>query len=246
MTAAFALTNITPNGISGEVHAIITYGGNTIVAGSFTSINNVSCGNIASYDGVTWSAYGGDGIVGIIYSMDIYNSFLYFGGYFSSAGGIGASNISRSDGTTWDAIPGLTHIAAGSGVVFSLQTESSGLRVGGAFTKAGDITVNNDARWTSNIENLGDVQSGCELTCALCGQCGANVQINNASCQYQFTLSPAADCCREASYENVYVSVLNHGSLKTLDSERLFIEEKCVDLHAAIESSSYLQFLPLA
>jgi len=62
--------------------AIIEWDGKLVMAGKFSELENNAIGNIASWDGSSWTELG-DGISGDVRCMAIYNGELYIGGNIS-------------------------------------------------------------------------------------------------------------------------------------------------------------------
>jgi hypothetical protein len=135
-----------PVGLSVAVRGAEVYVG----GGFITNISGAPVRNLGRWNGFTWSEVGG-GLNGYAYSLLVKGSDLYVGGIFTQAGGISASNIARWDGTTWHTLGnGLS--AATNGLVasvgLSMTLDANGdLIVGGNFRYAGDVEVNNVARW---------------------------------------------------------------------------------------------------
>jgi uncharacterized repeat protein (TIGR02543 family) len=112
-------------GISSDAYAMAVSGSNLYVGGSG--------GNLAKWDGNTWSALG-SGLVGgtgypgtNVTALAVSGNDLYVGGTFSTAGGNAASSIAKWNGSTWSAFGsgGL------SGQVKALAVSGSNLYVGG-------------------------------------------------------------------------------------------------------------------
>lgn len=108
-----------------------------------------------------WSALTGTGGVGVdgpaatsVYALAEYDDgsgpALYVGGVFTTAGGVVAHGIARWNGETWSALAGPSGVGV-DGQVRALAVFDDGtgpnLYVGGSFTLAGGVTVNNIARW---------------------------------------------------------------------------------------------------
>jgi len=138
------------SGVNGNIWEL-TYSGSWALwaCGEFTSAGGESCNHIASWSGLpSWQPFG-SGMNGNVYAMAIYQNRLHAGGTFSQAGGSGASNIATWTGDPPDWYP------LGSGVTHPTETPSvndlyqygSDLIAAGHFTTAGDVNVNNIARW---------------------------------------------------------------------------------------------------
>ncbi len=143
------------DGINGGVTSLkIDKSGNLYAAGFFDSAGGGAANNIAKWDGSAWSALG-DGINGggspevAALSFDASGN-LYAAGYFSSAGGVAARNIAKWDGRAWSALDsGIT--LCEDCEIYDLAADHAGnLYVGGNFFKAGNVSVNNIARWNGS------------------------------------------------------------------------------------------------
>jgi hypothetical protein len=134
-------------GVNGNVYAITTYQGKTVVAGNFTEACGVTAKNIAMWDRATnsWSDFGNN--LGInpgdtIRALAVYNGELYAGGLFSTSSG--AQNLARWTGTDW--------VAVGTnpdGEVDALMVYNSTLVAGGEFGNIGNrIASWNGSSWS--------------------------------------------------------------------------------------------------
>lgn len=97
---------------------------------------------------ITWSALG-DGVDGDVNAIAVCGDYVYVGGSFSHAGGVSANNIARWNTTTntWSAIG-----VGVNGSVYAITIDQSGyagyqyvVYVGGGFTQAGGVSVQNIA-----------------------------------------------------------------------------------------------------
>jgi trimeric autotransporter adhesin len=137
------------SGTTGEVSALaVLPNGDLVAAGNFTTAGGGAASNIARWNGSTWSALGG-GTSGVLRALAVLpNGDLIAGGRFGSAGTSFASNIARWDGASWSALGSGLGATVGSGQALSLVVLPNGdLVVGGIFTAAGGVAVNNIARW---------------------------------------------------------------------------------------------------
>jgi hypothetical protein len=120
--------------------------------GEFATAGGVPANNIAKWDGAQWSALGS----GMSYDVEALTTFddgsgpaLYAGGAFATAGDAPANNIAKWSGAQWSPV--------GSGLgtpgyqVTSLTVFDDGmgraLYAGGYFRNAGELPVNNIAKW---------------------------------------------------------------------------------------------------
>jgi len=125
------------------------------VGGNFTQAGAAQAGNVARWDGTSWSALG----LGVDLSVRALAVFddgsgpaLYVGGNFRSAGGMPADRIARWDGTTWSTVGG--GFSGGLGGLTSVEAmlvhdDGSGpaLHAAGEFTQAGPTPAKRVARW---------------------------------------------------------------------------------------------------
>jgi trimeric autotransporter adhesin len=131
------------------VYAITARGADVYVAGYFTNAGGVPARSLARWNGTSWAEVGG-GVNGIAGSLQFIGDDLYVGGNFTQAGNVTATNIARWDGNNWWPLAdGLTGNTNGFyPFVNSLGADSDGnLFAAGLFRFAGDLPVNNIARW---------------------------------------------------------------------------------------------------
>lgn len=160
-TSWSALSGPAGNGALGSVWALTVWsdgGGEVLYAGGdFSVAGGLAASRIARWDGVLWSALPGphglgleDDALAFAVWDDGTGEALYAGGEFLTAGEVVASRVARWDGTAWSALSddGGTGVA---GIVRAMAVWDDGngpaLYVGGSFTVAGGLTVNNVARW---------------------------------------------------------------------------------------------------
>ena len=130
------------------VNSIAISGGNIYVGGRFTTAGGVSVNNIAMWNGSTWSALG-TGVTGTgtieVKSIAISGSNIYVGGIFAYAGAVSANNIAIYNSNTdlWSALG--TGVTGSYPMVDSIAISGSNIYVGGQFTTAGGLYVNNIA-----------------------------------------------------------------------------------------------------
>lgn len=226
MNSAEVITNITPLGVVATVSSMCEFNGELIIGGEISTINGIQYNNIARYSSVNgWGTILNGGTNGPIYSVCVHNDILYVGGTFSNANGVICSNIARFDGVEWGIFTGTNN------TVRDMFSQNIGLRIGGDFTKVGEISVSGETLWTSSINALINTQSSCNLTCAICGKCDASVTVENVQCNYRFTLSPSNSCCKpNNSGEKILILWSNFGLIKEdilgpeTDAINLFIQ----------------------
>jgi hypothetical protein len=144
-----------------EVYCFKTVNNEVYIGGAFDSANGISAHNIVKWNGTQFSALGNGIILSPTFSpynawvvgMEVFNNELYVTGLFSSAGTINANNIAKWNGSTWSNIGnGLsTGTVSVPNYGLSLANYSSELYVGGKFSTAGTVAVNNIAKLTNCI-----------------------------------------------------------------------------------------------
>ena len=136
-------------GSNPNVSALLSYGDNLVVGGFFAAVGGVPCKNIAMWDGVTWAPVG-EGTDASVLDLTLYNGELIAGGEFTYINGERCNSIARWDGEAW--------VRMGEGVsggkdatqVRALTVYRGELIAGGNFSKAGETSARNVARWNGN------------------------------------------------------------------------------------------------
>jgi hypothetical protein len=107
---------------------------------------------IAKWDGTAW--YWDTSIDDLVYALTVYDDgtgeALYAAGFFTTAGGVTVNSIGKWDGTAWSALSGPSGTGMnGFGLALAVYDDGTGeaLYVGGNFTNAGGVTVNDIAKW---------------------------------------------------------------------------------------------------
>jgi hypothetical protein len=79
------------------IQAFYSFNGNLIAGGGFDSIGNVAANDIALWDGLNWSEFGGgfNPPLGAVTVMETYNSNLYVAGYFTRVDSVSANSIAE-------------------------------------------------------------------------------------------------------------------------------------------------------
>ena len=140
-------------GMNDAVQVLKVGGTNLYAGGFFTTADGVVVNHIACWNGTAWRQLGPpgkiDGVSFPIRSVAAGSNGVYVGGTFTGAGASGAKRIARWDGTRWWALgSGITGTNEGSGTtVDAIAVSGSNVYVGGLFTNAGGVAVNNIAKW---------------------------------------------------------------------------------------------------
>ncbi len=143
------------SGVDSAISALVCdKNGNVYAAGRFDSAGGVAARHIAKWNGSAWSALG-SGLSGYGCALSLDSSGnLYAAGYFHSAGGAAASRIARWNGSAWTPLSsGIRGSWQNVGSLTLCCDKSGSLLVGGHFDTAGNIPVNNIARWDGNKWN---------------------------------------------------------------------------------------------
>ncbi len=136
-------------GTSGTVYALaVDSKGNVYAGGYFQTAGGEYVSNIAKWDGSVWTALG-SGTSGTVRAIKIdADDNVYVGGLFTRAGGLVVNGLAKWDGTSWSSIGTGVTTSSITGTVYNIQFGlSNELIVGGTFTNAGGIVVNNVAMW---------------------------------------------------------------------------------------------------
>lgn len=148
------------NSIGPWVGAMLVYNNELYAAGSFTRADGLPVNNIAKWNGSAWSDVGGGVQISnpnptlqlkpYIHGMIVYQNELYVTGAFNQAGATTALNIAKWNGANWSAVGGGldTTLLWDHGEVMTIYNNK--LVVGGAFTTAGNVAVNNIAEWNGS------------------------------------------------------------------------------------------------
>jgi len=139
------------DGVPDDVHASVTVGTNTYLAGEFgASSSGIILNGVARWDGQALHSLGSGplaGVQGQVYALAAAGDTLYVAGRFRQAGTVGATNIVRWDGTNWTPLGGGLGTGENDRVSALLVTPEGTLYAGGSFQNAGGQTVRRLARW---------------------------------------------------------------------------------------------------
>ena len=125
----------------------IASNGDLYAGGEFNQAGSVAASNVARWNGTGWSALGA-GVNGPVYALAVAsNGDVCAGGQFTQAGGVAANGVARWNGTAWSALG--TGAATGfrENVNALAVTGNGDVCIGGVFTQAGGLAVNNLAKW---------------------------------------------------------------------------------------------------
>ncbi len=146
--------NYAPAPSNTSIFTIAVNGTDVYMGGDLDQAGGVAVSNIAKWDTAAhrWSALG-SGINNRVYAIAAHGNDVYAGGYFTQAGGVAVSSLAHWNTTTqtWSAVGGELTIPGFSPEVKAIAVAPNGdVYVGGSFTAAGGVTVNNIARWDGN------------------------------------------------------------------------------------------------
>jgi hypothetical protein len=139
-----------------QPNAIIKYGNDVVVAGSFDQIGGgVAVENIARFDGTDWHDLGG-GVGGSVVNSSLASALhvsggdLYVSGHFELAGGQPGESIVKWDGSSWTALaPNGFHPGAQTAYVWDVTTSGNDVYIGGSFSEIDGLPVYGVARWSN-------------------------------------------------------------------------------------------------
>lgn len=136
--------------MDGNIYAMAIVGADIYVGGTFDNIGSVEAHRLARWDGSGWAPVGG-GVDGYVYALTADGAKLYVGGQFMRAGNVDAANVAvwNTAAGGWSSLEGGVR-AEGFSYVSSIAASNAELFVGGSFTHAGSLAVNNIARWNKN------------------------------------------------------------------------------------------------
>ncbi len=154
------------SGANHWVMGLTVFNGELIAAGGMGTAGSTGVNGVARWDGSTWHSLG-SGTNGNVYSFAVFDGALIAGGVFTSVEGVDVERLARWDGTAWQPlIGGGVNGPIGSPLgswVSALAVDNGSLVVGGFFSAAGEIPVENIARWDGlSWHNLGSGIAGGE------------------------------------------------------------------------------------
>ena len=141
--------------------SLAVWGDELIAAGQFMKAGNTTLQGIARWVGAeqTWKKIApGFNITPTDFTS--YRGDLIAGGSFGSAGNVEATGVARWDGQDWHAMGSGIKDGALVGSIRNLGVFEDQLIVGGHFTSAGGVTVQNIAAWDGDTQTWSNVGGG--------------------------------------------------------------------------------------
>ena len=142
--------------------------GNSLYVGGAFSVTTAqgSANNVARWDGTAWAALGTSSVNGqLVTALAVSGTDLYVGGDFTTADGASANKIARWDGSAWHSLGTSTANGLGSNsTVYALAAVGSNVYVGGSFTSAAGVPVQDIAHWDGTAWHALGGSSGLSLT----------------------------------------------------------------------------------
>jgi len=137
-------------GPNGDVSALLPFGSELVVGGTFTVAGTVPASRIAFWNGDNWLPMSsgfdkGPGTTGVR-ALAVYDQGIIAGGVFGLSGTRQMNNVARWDGTGWQPL-GL----GTDGMVLALAAYDGDLYVGGGFFTAGGLDNTAIARWDGSM-----------------------------------------------------------------------------------------------
>ncbi len=124
--------------------------GRIFIVGNFDLAGGQCADTVAFWDGTSWSGLGeGTSVDGMIFDMiSDHKGGYYATGGFVCAGGKIVNHIAHWDGATWSGLDSGLSGVTGYALPETLALDGNGnLYVAGWFTQAGNVQVNNIAKW---------------------------------------------------------------------------------------------------
>ena len=156
------------SGVDDEIFAMASDGKHLYVGGIFSKVGSKSVNSLAAWDGEEWSFVGPgpdilNGVNGFVYALAVDGETLFVGGQFDTAGAQPIRNVALYDILTksWRNIGG---ISSTSGIAFvsSIVVDGDNVYVGGAFDRAGGVSVKNVAVYSRSAGSWRALGSGVE------------------------------------------------------------------------------------
>lgn len=133
-----------PQGIGGEVLAMVASPQGLHVGGTFTKAAGNAVDRYGRWDGANFTVPGG-GVSLNVHALATDGSAIYAAGSFTTAGGVEANHVAKWNGSGWSALG-----AGMNGQVHALAVWQGRLYAGGEFSTAGGAAAANLAQWDGN------------------------------------------------------------------------------------------------
>lgn len=148
---AWNQVGLTGNGTNDDVHAMVVYNGNLVVAGNFFTAGGQNMSHISKWNGFNWSPLGSssnNGLNGNVNALTLYNGDLIVGGSFTSTNQalLSVNRVALWDEANWYNL--------GTGLnnnVNALAVWNNNLYVGGNFSNAGGVYSPYLAYWSGTV-----------------------------------------------------------------------------------------------
>jgi len=135
-----------------EVRSLATDGQSIYVGGQQLSIAWWSNYSLARWQKDHWSYVpGGNQISGAVQAIAVQDNNFYVGGTITSVELLQVNNIAHWNGSLWDDMAGGVTNDADNGMVARILPKGSDVFVAGTFSRAGNNSVNNIARWDGEL-----------------------------------------------------------------------------------------------
>lgn len=128
-------------GVNGDVNAIVVYGSDVFVAGSFDTAGGVAARNVAIWNGTSWSNAGC--LNGTVKDLIVYKGDLYACGQFVLCPSSAGVNFAKWNGSIWLPLSGVT------GMINTMQVVDTTLFLGGNFIHSNG--AKNIIKWTPGV-----------------------------------------------------------------------------------------------
>lgn len=152
-------------GLSAAGLRIAGTGTNLYVGGNFLLAGGINANGLGAWDGTNWSSVGTpgrmNGVSFLARAIAGSGTNLYAGGPFTAAGQAMVNSIARFDGQNWHSLgsglSGSSTPNVTTPAINAIAVSGNNVYVGGSFTSAGGVGVQNMARWDgTNWYAMGD------------------------------------------------------------------------------------------
>jgi len=147
-------SSVTVTGANQAVNALSIYNGNLVIAGGFTSVDNLNSDYIAQWNGATWSGISSAGIGylgsygGALLSVGTYNGNLLLGG---------VGEVMQWNGSSWPLLGSGWDSYGGNEAINAMTVYNGNLVVGGYFdfgNNTEDLIMWNGTSWSALGRNI--------------------------------------------------------------------------------------------